>query len=169
MQTDKRQSLGKIKKELMSQCDDIYSDGDIGNTVTIKVSGIQTVSETAESIDILTRGEYKLADDKYFIHYYEELADEDIGSDVDIVYSPQDNRVSMQRSGSVTADLTIENGRRHMCKYNTPYGLIMLGITCSEIVSSLNKNGGTLMFEYSLDINSTLISKNRVDIAIIPD
>ncbi|MPM67234.1 hypothetical protein SDC9_114155 [bioreactor metagenome] len=41
-----------------------------------------------------------------------------------------------------------------------------MGIAADEIVADLNENGGSLHFSYNLDINSSLFSKNTVNITV---
>lgn len=168
MPTNKGPRLSSIKKSLIEKTA-LEPIGSIGQDATIKVTGIQFVENNSENIDIITRGKYIIANNEYFINYYEDIPDSMEGSNVEIVYYPLQNKVCMVRSGQTNADLTIEKNRRHICKYGTPYGLILLGITCSDISSSLQASGGQLMFEYCLDINSALVSVNKVNIMVLPD
>ena len=41
-----------------------------------------------------------------------------------------------------------------------------MGIAGDEIVADLSERGGSLRFSYNLDINSSLFSKNSVNITV---
>ena len=74
--------------------------------------------------------------------------------------------VSMLRFGPAPSQLVIEKGRRHICHYDTGHGAITMGIAADEIVADLSERGGSLRFSYNLDINSSLFSKNTVNITV---
>ena len=47
----------------------------------------------------------------------------------------------MMRSGSSTR-LILEEGRRHLCLYDTGYGTLSVGVFTSELSSCLGEGGG---------------------------
>lgn len=73
--------------------------------------------------------------------------------------------VEITREGSYGTAMKIEKGRRNLCRYSTPVGNFMMGISGS-MVSSEFKNGRfvKLEFAYALDAEGTLLSKNRIRI-----
>ena len=76
-------------------------------------------------------------------------------------------RVTMMRAGSATR-LILEQGRRHLCLYDTGYGTLSVGVFTSELRSSLGKRGGKLNVKYTLDIDSNLSSRNEIQIKVEP-
>ena len=74
--------------------------------------------------------------------------------------------VTLVRSGKLDSTLILEEGKKHMCHYATPYGVIQLGVSTLFIRNGLTGNGGTLDFGYSLDFNSSTVTKNLLRITI---
>lgn len=76
-------------------------------------------------------------------------------------------KLTMMRAGSATR-LILEEGRRHLCLYDTGYGTLSVGVFTSQLESSLNKKGGRLNVKYTLDIDSNLSSSNEIEVEIRP-
>lgn len=68
--------------------------------------------------------------------------------------------------GAGSTRLVLENGKRHLCQYDTGYGNMMIGIFTSQLHSNLTDEGGKLEVRYTLDINSNLSSSNEILITI---
>ena len=64
--------------------------------------------------------------------------------------------------------MVIEVGTRHNCAYSTPYGELMLGICGKTLVNEIDNDGGYLKLSYTIDINSSLMSENEIEINIKP-
>ena len=62
--------------------------------------------------------------------------------------------------------LTVEKGKRHSCLYDSPQGAFVIGIFGEEISSNVNENGGEIHAKYTIDVNSGLLSSNKMDIKI---
>ena len=79
-----------------------------------------------------------------------------------------ENIVSLIRHNSdhYNTNLVLENGKRHLCQYGTPYGDITLGVFTTKLEDSLTDTGGDLMIEYLLDINTSLSSVNSITISV---
>lgn len=117
-------------------------------------------------ITLNTTGTYTERGGAGFIAYKE--YDED---DPKIAYTSvlkvEPGRVTMMRSGSSTR-LILEQGRRHLCLYDTGFGTLSVGVFTSELRSSLRREGGRLKVKYTLDIDSNLSSRNEIEVEIKP-
>lgn len=66
-------------------------------------------------------------------------------------------------------NIVIERGKKHYCHYGTPYGDFMVGISANEIMSDMNDFGGNLRLKYTVDINSSFMSRNEMEIEVRPE
>ena len=116
-------------------------------------------------IELITAGRYYNKDGSYFITYKES---ETTGFDgvTTTLKVEGENCVTLTRSGAAGTRLVLEQGRRHLCHYDTGYGQMMVGVSGCKIHSQLNDGGGELTFNYTLDINSSLVSTNEVYISV---
>lgn len=76
-------------------------------------------------------------------------------------------KLTMMRGGTATR-LILEEGKRHLCLYDTGYGTLSVGVFTSSLRSSLDKQGGKLDVKYTLDIDSNLSSRNEIQIKVEP-
>ncbi|WP_369299080.1 DUF1934 domain-containing protein [uncultured Neglectibacter sp.] len=136
----------------------------------INIIGKQFYEESSGAepgeITLSTTGTYTERGGAEFIAYKE--YDED---DPKVAYTSvlkiEPGRVTMMRSGSSTR-LILEQGKRHLCLYDTGYGMMSVGVFTSELHSSLRKEGGRLNVKYTLDIDSNLSSRNEIEVEIKP-
>lgn len=129
----------------------------------IKTTGVRIENGDQEKFEVVARGSYTYEKDKQVISYIEH------GGELDgckTILTAQDNCVETLRTGGYTMQLIAEKGKRHNCCYDTPYGSMVLGVFCKEVSNRLNENGGEIEFSYTLDINSALLSENKVKITI---
>ena len=83
------------------------------------------------------------------------------------VLKVEPGKVTMMRSGSATR-LILEEGRRHLCLYDTGYGTLSVGVYTSSLRSSLGERGGRIHIKYTLDIDSNLSSSNEITVDVTP-
>lgn len=76
-------------------------------------------------------------------------------------------KVTMMRAGSSTR-LILEQGKRHLCLYDTGYGTLTVGVFTSELREELGEQGAFLDIRYTLDIDSNLSSSNEITVEVKP-
>lgn len=129
----------------------------------IKTMGVRIENGEKEQFEVVSRGSYVYEKDKQVISYTEH------GGELDgckTVITAQGDCVETLRTGGYTMQLIAEKGKRHNCCYDTPYGSMVLGVFCSNVLNNLYEGGGEIVFSYTLDINSALLSENKVKISI---
>ena len=74
------------------------------------------------------------------------------------------NKLTLVRSGGMESRMVVEKSRRHSCLYNTPEGDFVIGIYGEALLLETSNKGGKIYMSYTLDINSSLLSKNIMEI-----
>lgn len=135
---------------------------------SIRIVGRQSFAEEEgiepEEVALSTTGTYTERGSARFIAYKEYDEDNPRVSHTSVL-KVEDDRVTVMRPGS---RLVLEQGRRHICLYDTGYGTLSLGIFTSELSSSLAREGGRLNLKYTLDIDSNLSSSHELEVVIRP-
>ena len=80
----------------------------------------------------------------------------------------QNRLVSLSREGEYPLEITLEQGVRHSCYYNTPDGLMHLGVFARSVESDLSRAGGRIKLAYTLDFYADLKSSNQMEIKVQP-
>jgi len=78
----------------------------------------------------------------------------------------QDRLVSLTREGAYPLDITLEQGVRHNCYYNTPAGMMHLGVFARSVESDISRKGGRIKLNYTLDFYADLMSSNQMEIQV---
>lgn len=118
----------------------------------------------ADSSELITTGTFEGTEDDYRISYTEQ--DEALRDCVTTLHVEGQNRITLVRTGSSTAEMILEEHQRHNCHYDTPYGGFILGVYAKQITSRVlpGEACGALAFRYTLDFNSANSTENELNI-----
>lgn len=136
--------------------------------IVLEFKSTQEVEGNQDAMEFISNGEYKNDNGKITIKYDESVA-LGVENTVSTLTVSKDNIVTISRMGAVNNNLVIEQGKRHICQYKTPYGDITMGIYGDYVNNQLGSPDGELHMQYSIDVNMELLSKNKVDIKISED
>lgn len=131
----------------------------------IEIKSTQETENDRAVVEMTTVGQYGFEDGCYTITYNEGEESGMQGS-VTTLKIEGEKSVALSRRGEYNSHMMIEKDARHLCHYETPYGAIMLGVSAEYITAELDDNGGSLCFKYDVDINSSLATRNEIDIRV---
>ena len=139
----------------------------------IEITNRKKIDDEIEELTLTTKGSYVTKDGKRYLMYKEfdpEGAQEQQTSTLKIDDSGDNKVVSLIRNdpNRGRTNLMLEQGKRHLCQYGTTFGCLTLGVFTSKIEDHLTDDGGSLLMEYTLDINTNLSSINSIAISIRP-
>lgn len=130
--------------------------------VIIQVADEQSMGGENDDMEITVVGTLEMLENGYELCYTE--YEGELQNCLTTVTVQNGRSVTMTRVGSYATELMIEKGKRHSCRYNTPYGELMLGVFGTAMESDMTENGGALKIEYTIDFNTGLAAKNRLTI-----
>ena len=89
------------------------------------------------------------------IEYKENEEDAQIASVAKIIFDPDEpDLVIMTKEGAMTAVLSFEQGKTHICQYKTPFMPIKVYVETRTVKNTLLENG-RLKLDYTLNLNDT--------------
>lgn len=132
--------------------------------VFINIDAAYSSPDGSYSAQTDTQGTLKLTEYGCELEY-EEPADE-LGGSITTLSVEQNGLVTMTRKGQFTTEMVMEQGKRHVCHYATPFGNMLMGIFAKKVESSLDENGGELHLHYTIDVNADLASTNELKITV---
>ena len=133
--------------------------------VLINIKGTQSYGEDTDTSSLITEGEMEIKDGNCRLIYNE---NDMIGAQnvtTELLLEGND-KFSITRKGGLNSILTVEKGKRHSCLYDSPQGAFVIGIFGEEIFSTMNESGGEIHASYTIDVNSGLLSSNKMDIKV---
>ncbi len=135
------------------------------NNCTITIAGRQIVSSGIENLSLTTLGCFSFAPEQTLITYEESEATGFAG-DTTTLSVEGNRRATLTRRGNTFSTLVIEKGKKHMCHYDTGEGTMVIGVFADKIENDLDEHGGELRLRYRLDINSSALSINELNISV---
>ena len=129
------------------------------------IKSSQEIDGQTDTMEFMCIGSFSISDKLTVLEYDESVS---IGIEGVKTTLKLDDKgiVTLERSGGKYGNLVVEEGKRHLCQYTTEFGDIMIGIYGESVKNNISLNGGNLSLQYSIDINSGLLSKNKVEISV---
>ncbi len=131
--------------------------------VVIKIVDRHEMDGDSDGLETTLIGRFQGNKDNYILSYAED--GELDGCKVTLKVENGDC-ITMTRSGMFETELIIQKGKRHNCSYSTPAGNLMLGVFAQRVESNIDETGGTLEFDYTLDLGAGVVSENYLVITV---
>ena len=128
------------------------------------ISSEITTDGDKSNIELTTTGNYSRVNGRWVL-LYDEMS-EDKTAVIKTMIKVDDKSVTITRNGEGSSKLIMTEGERNMCHYRTQFGDILLGVYCNEVNNELNDSGGKISMSYTLDVNASVLSENKVTIKI---
>ena len=128
------------------------------------ISSEITADGDTSNIELTTTGSYSMINGRWVL-LYDEMS-EDKTTVIKTIVKADNKSVTITRNGEGSSKLIMTEGERNMCHYRTQFGDILMGVYCNEVNSDLNDSGGIISMSYTLDVNATVLSDNKVTIKI---
>lgn len=121
--------------------------------VIISVTGNRNSPEDGEDrLELVTEGKYYKEGDTYYVTYDESEVTGMKGTTTTLKVT--DGTVTLVRSGTVNSHLVFEKGQKHVSYYDTVYGAFTVGVTASNVYIDIDDNGGSILVDYSVEIDN---------------
>ncbi|MBR1862766.1 MAG: DUF1934 domain-containing protein [Ruminococcus sp.] len=137
----------------------------IKKDVNIKLISTQSDGEDSSQTEVFTEGSYEKTAEGYRISYEESEATGFEGSTTTLE-TVGSSMVVMERTGQVSSNLVIDTKEKHHCVYGTPYGTFEVGVKGRRVDSRLSEDGGSLVVQYVVDVNSGYVGDFEVAVDV---
>ena len=132
--------------------------------VIISVTGIQHGRNGPDAMQLVTAGQYGVDSESIQMTWTESELTGLEGTRTSITVQP--NSVVVKREGELNTTMEFEEGRKSYFLYETPFGSATMGLNTRRIRSRLGLHGGDMEIEYTLDVDQTIIGRNRFYIQV---
>lgn len=131
--------------------------------ILLKITGSQHVDGQTDQIEITTMGTMRDDGAAYIIRYTEEQEPPMAPVKVTVRIQKDESTVQVTRTGGVESCLIVEKAKRNQCNYDTGFGNLLMGIYGRIIETDVKDESGSFAFEYDIDVNGAVTSKNTVN------
>ncbi len=99
--------------------------------VTVTLTAVQTVDTETERTEQVAQGQYECTADGFRLQYTEPPQED--GTSAAVTVTVRGEQVVIERRGEMVSQLLLEEGKRHLCRYETPYGRLVLHTRTSRL------------------------------------
>ena len=138
-----------------------------GETVSEKEIDDVFGEESETEIELFTEAEmYLNKEGSIEISYVENEDDEQLKTNSKIIFSPSEpGLVIMTKDGAMNAVLSFEEGKQHICTYDTPFMPIKVYVD-AKVVDNRLMTDGELRLNYTLNLNDNEPQHFSVEVKI---
>lgn len=156
--------MKKIKKKFDLLITSEQSDYKDPKETVIPLAELPDYEEEGETCEFFTEAELVLSSDGQFSLSYDESELTGMeGSVTSVNFNVgEPTLVSLLRSGAYRMAMVFEQGKRHICTYQTPYMPIELAVTTRKLENTLTENGGHLYAEYTIDAGGMRCERAKI-------
>ncbi len=124
--------------------------------VLIRISGMQTMDDDHDDIEIITTGDYFFKNGKHYVIYEEimEGLEETVRNRVKIAPGMLD----IQKQGAVGTHMVFEQDKKCQARYATPMGEMIVEIATNQVSLEEQEDHLKVSVNYSLGINFQHVS-----------
>lgn len=115
--------------------------------------------EEEDRIEFSTDGVYQMADGVAHIAYLETEVTGLQGTRTSVKVTPE--KVIVDRRGGLTSRMEFFPGEKSSFLYETPMGMATMNMNTRNVRHRFDKNGGELEIDYVLDMEHTVVSRNK--------
>lgn len=133
--------------------------------VSIRIKGVYTVDADQTTAELFTVGSMYKKNENYYITYNESETTGYEGC-VTTVKIEAPDRVTLIRRGASSSHLVLQRGVRNIGRYEMMGNPMEIGVYTDSMDCSFGDQGGALHLRYTLDMNSSLMSENELEISV---
>lgn len=134
--------------------------------VLIRVKGLQMMNEgePAEPIEIITVGDYYYRNGHHYIRYEE--VQEGFEDKIINYIKIGGSGLEVRKKGMVHVQMVFEKGKKNFSCYQTPYGIIEMGISTTNIYFEEEEHRIDVRADYALEMDGMHVADCYIQILI---
>ena len=132
--------------------------------VIISVTGVQQGVNGPNAMELVTAGQYGQDEKETLLTWQESELTGMEGTKTSLRVQRQG--VVLSREGTNNTRMEFEEGKKRYFLYETPFGSATMGLNTRRIVNRLGLHGGEIEIDYSVDMDQTVVGRNRFYIRV---
>jgi uncharacterized beta-barrel protein YwiB (DUF1934 family) len=121
----------------------------------------------SSTYELTTEVSLRMRDGRLCLSYDESEISGMEGTKTEISFSPaKPGLVYILRSGGFRTAFVLENGKRHICTYRTPYMPFEMCVLTKKASNSLTPAGGRLELDYYIEIKGAAVQRMKLSLEL---
>ena len=133
--------------------------------ILISIKGLQfddPSSDHHENVELIVPGTYYEKNGTKYLIYDEDVPG--LNEKTRTMMKLRPERVELSKNGPMAVSMVFAKGQKHLSRYNTPFGGLMVGLDTTDINIAENEDDLSLDIRYHLDLNYEYFADCRVSV-----
>ena len=134
--------------------------------ILLSISGLHMLEEEDGNVEVVTAGDYYNRNGKHYILYDEVV--EGLSGHISNRIKISGESVEVTKKGLTNTQLIFEKGKKHMTRYQTPYGILNLGVLTRDVQVREEDALIGVKVEYILEVNEQHLAECTIEMQVKP-
>ncbi len=134
--------------------------------ILLSISGLHMLEEEDGNVEVVTAGDYYNRNGKHYILYDEVV--EGLSGHISNRIKISGDSVEVTKKGLTNTQLIFEKGKKHMTRYQTPYGILNLGVLTRDVQVREEDALIGVKVEYILEVNEQHLAECAIEMQVKP-
>ena len=137
--------------------------------VVVSIVGMHRVGDEEgqpQEVEVVSPGQYYEKGGKTYFTYSEFLDPDDPSLETRATIKLEDGKVTLSRMGSVGTQMTFIQGQKNRVYYNTPFGVMEMGIITRSVAVRREEHELRICIDYALEVNNQYNGANHITIHV---
>lgn len=134
--------------------------------VLLSISGLHMLEEEDGDVEVVTAADYYERGGKHYV-LYEEVLEGMEGHISNTIKIGKDSLEVLKR-GLTNTRMIFEKGKKTVSRYDTPFGILNLGIFTKNVIAEETEEKIEVCVEYLLEVNEEQLAECRIQMKICP-
>lgn len=133
--------------------------------VLISLSGLQFDIDDEEVLEVISKGQYYIKNNKHYV-IYKEFDEDNQGATSTNTIKLSPKQIDITKRGSNNVHMIFEEGKETVSYYETPFGSLLIGLSTSKITLDTSDDLIKARIHYDLSVNYTHVSECDITITV---
>ena len=134
--------------------------------ILLSISGLHMLEEEDGNVEVVTAGDYYNRNGKHYILYDEVV--EGLSGHISNRIKISGDSVEVTKKGLTNTQLIFEKGKKHMTRYQTPYGILNLGVLTRDVQVREEDALIGVKVDYILEVNEQHLAECTIEMQVKP-
>ena len=134
--------------------------------ILLSIAGLHMVDEEGGNVEVVTAGDYYNRGGKHYVIYDEVV--EGMNGHISNTIKIGENSLEVLKRGLTNTRMVFEEGKKPLTRYQTPFGVLDLGILAREVKIEESEEVIDVAVDYVLEVNEEQLAECNIKMNIRP-
>ncbi len=134
--------------------------------ILLRIAGLHMADEEGGNVEVVTAGDYYRRGGRHYVLYDEVV--EGMSGHISNTIKIGENSLEVLKRGLTNTRMVFEKGKKTLTRYQTPYGILDLGILAREVQIEESEESIDVTVDYVLEVNEEQLAECNIRMNICP-